>query len=67
MVDIVFIVDLLGSIGRCNWGRMLEFLKRMVEVLNVGFNKIYIVVIVYSFKVVLEFLFNKFKGFDVIV
>ena len=67
MADIAFIVDSSGSIGRRNWGRMLEFLKRMVEALNVGPNKTHIAVIAYSSKAVLEFPFNKLKGTDVTV
>ena len=65
MADIAFIVDSSGSIGRRNWGKMLEFLKRMVEALNVGPNKTHIAVIAYSSKAVLEFPFNKLKGSDV--
>ncbi|XP_068678399.1 adhesion G protein-coupled receptor L4-like [Montipora foliosa] len=65
VADIAFIVDSSGSIGRCNWQKMLEFLKRMVEALNVGPNKTHIAVIAFSSKAVLEFPFNKLKGSDV--
>lgn len=55
MVDVVFFVDLFGSIGKGNWGKMLDFLKEMVKVFNVGLNKMYIVVVVYSIGVKVEF------------
>ena len=65
MADIAFIVDSSGSIGRLNWGKMLEFLKRMVEALNVGPNTTHIAVISFSNRAILEFPFNKLKGSDV--
>lgn len=60
VVDIVFVIDLFGSIGCKNWERMRWFLKVLVSKFDVDFFVIYIVVIVYSIKFKVEM---KFDGF----
>ena len=65
MADIAFIVDSSGSIGRRNWGRMLQFLKDMVKAFNVGPNKTHIAVVAYSTDAVLEFKFDALTGSDI--
>ena len=67
MADVAFLVDSSGSIGKRNWGKMLDFLKEMVKAFNVGPNKTHIAVVAYSTGAKVEFQFNKLKGSDVTV
>lgn len=60
-----FIVDSSGSIGRSNWGKMLQFLKDMVKAFNVGPDKTHIAVIAYSNRAIVEFKFDRLRGSQV--
>lgn len=60
VVDIVFIVDFFGSIGKMNWEWIKWFLKRMVSKLDIGFFIIYVVVIIYSINFEIVLCFNIF-------
>lgn len=60
-----FLVDSSGSIGWQNWVRMLQFLKDMVKVFNVGPYKTHIAIVTFSTTAVLEFRFDRLKGSQV--
>ena len=62
VADVAFLVDSSGSVGRRNWGKMLQFLKDMVTAFNVGPDKTHIAIIAYSNEAVLEFTFDRLKG-----
>ena len=62
VVDVAFIVDSSGSIGRRNWLRMLQFLKKMVKGFNVGPDKTHVAVVAYSTGAKVEFRFNRLNG-----
>ena len=57
--DVAFIVDSSGSISRCNWVKMLRFLKYMVKAFNVGPHKTHVAVVAYSTGAKVEFRFNR--------
>ena len=57
-----FLVDSSGSIGRRRWSLMIEFLKRVTNVFNVGPDGTHIAVIAYSTNAMLEFTFNTLSG-----
>lgn len=57
-----FLVDSSGSIGRGRWPLMINFLKEVTNVFNVGPDGTRIAVIAYSTNVKLEFTFNKLSG-----
>ena len=48
LVDIAFIIDSSGSIGRTNWERMKRFLKALVSRLDVSPSATHIAAIAYS-------------------
>ena len=60
--DVAFLVDSSGSIGRSRWSLMLDFLKNVTNVFNVGPNGTHIAVIAYSTNAELEFTFNALSG-----
>ena len=60
--DVAFIVDSSGSISRCNWVKMLRFLKYMVKAFNVGPHKTHVAVVAYSTGAKVEFRFNRLTG-----
>ena len=47
-MDIAFVVDSSGSIGRTNWERMKRFLKALVSRLDVSPSAVHIAAIAYS-------------------
>ena len=57
-----FLVDSSGSIGRKRWPLMIEFLKQVTNVFNVGPDGTHIAVIAYSTNAKLEFTFNTLSG-----
>ena len=65
MADVAFIVDSSGSIGRRNWGKMLDFLNEMVKAFNVGADKTHIAVVAYSSNAKVEIKFNTLTGSSV--
>ena len=48
IVDIGFVIDSSGSIGRSNWGRMKRFLKSLVSKLDVSPSATHISAVAYS-------------------
>ena len=62
VLDVAFIVDSSGSVGRRNWPKMLDFMKEMVEAFNVGADKTHIAVVAYSTRAKVEFKFNTLTG-----
>ena len=57
-----FIVDSSGSIGRRRWPLMLNFIKDVINVFNVGPDGTHVAVVAYSTNAKLEFTFNKLSG-----
>ena len=57
-----FLVDSSGSIGRRRWPLMINFLKEVTNVFNVGPDGSHIAVIAYSTSAKLEFTFNTLSG-----
>lgn len=64
-VDVAFIVDSSGSIGRSRWPKMLNFLKDIIKAFNVGPDGTHVAVVAYSTRPVLEFTFNAVTGADI--
>ena len=64
-MDIVFIVDASGSIGRRNWETMKKFLVSITDDFNIGPAGTHVAVVTYSTDAVVEFDFNKLKGADI--
>ena len=62
VADVAFLVDSSSSIGLQNWARMMQFLKNIVKVFNVGPDKTHIAFVSFSTSVVLEFKFDRLKG-----
>ena len=60
--DVAFLVDSSGSIGRRRWPLMIDFLKKVINVFNVGPDGTHIAVIAYSSNTKLEFTFNALSG-----
>ena len=60
--DVAFLVDSSGSIGRSRWPLMIEFVKKVTNVFNVGPDGTHIAVIAYSTNAKLEFTFNTLSG-----
>ena len=64
VVDIAFIIDSSGSIGKRNWERMKRFLKAIVSKLDVGNSATHVAAIAYSTNSKVEMRFNDFQGTD---
>ena len=64
-VDLAFIVDSSGSIGRRRWSLMLQFLKRVINDFNVGPNGTRVAVVAYSTRPVRELTFNTLSGAEI--
>ena len=65
-MDIAFIIDSSGSIGRINWERMKRFLKAIVSKLHVSNSATQVASIAYSDNSKVEIRFNDFQATDVI-
>ena len=65
-MDIAFIVDSSGSIGRWNWERMKRFVKSIVSQLDVSSSTTRIAVIAYSTDPEVVMLFRNFQGTDMV-
>ena len=63
-VDIAFIVDSSGSIGRSNWERMKRFLKALVSKLDVSSSATHVAVVSYSTYPQVVMRFRNFQGTD---
>ena len=61
-MDIAFIIDSSGSIGRTNWERMKRFLKALVSRLDVSSSAAHIAAIAYSNSPVVVMRFNDIQG-----
>ena len=61
-VDVAFIVDSSGSIGRRRWPLVLDFLKKIINEFNVGPDGTHVAVVAYSTNPKLEFPFNVVSG-----
>ena len=64
IVDIAFVVDSSGSIGRRNWERVKRFLKALVSKLDVSPSTTHLAVISYSTNPRVELRFNGFQDTD---
>ena len=64
-VDVAFIVDSSGSIGRRKWPLVLDFLKNVINELNVGPDGTHVAVVAYSTNAKLEFPFNAVSGDEI--
>ena len=63
-MDIAFIIDSSGSIGRSNWMRMQRFLKALVSKLDVSSSATHLAVISYSTNPKVELRFNGLQDTD---
>ena len=61
-MDIAFVVDSSGSIGRTNWERMKRFLKALVSRLDVSPSAAHIAAIAYSNSPEVVMRFNSVQG-----
>lgn len=64
MVDIAFVIDSSGSIGRSNWERMKRFLKALVSKLDVSPSATHIAAVAYSTNPEVVMRFKNFQGTD---
>ena len=64
VVDIAFIIDSSGSIGKRNWERMKRFLKAIVSKLDVSNSATHVAAIAYSSNSKVEMRFNDVQGTD---
>ena len=64
VVDIAFIIDSSGSIGRSNWQRMQRFLKALVSKLDVSDSATHIAAVAYSNNPEVVMRFSNFQGVD---
>jgi len=64
LVDIAFIIDSSGSIGRRNWERMKRFVKAMVSKLDVSNSATHVAAIAYSNNPEVVWRFRNFQGTD---
>jgi len=63
-VDIAFIIDSSGSIGRRNWERVKRFVKALVSKLDVSNSTTRIAAIAYSTDPEVVMRFNDYQGTD---
>lgn len=63
-MDIAFIIDSSGSIGRSNWIRMQRFLKALVSKLDVSDSATHIAAVAYSGNPEVVMRFSNFQGVD---
>ena len=63
-MDITFIIDSSGSIGRKNWERMKRFVKTVVSKLDVSSSATHIAAIAYSTNPEVVMLFNEVQATD---
>ena len=54
-VDLTFILDSSGSVGRYNFGRIKTFVKNVIDFFNIGTNGTHVAVVTYSTWPTLEF------------
>ena len=66
VLDIAFIVDSSGSIGRKNWERMKRFVKSIVSKLDVGRATTRVAAIAYSTNPEVVWRFSDFQGTDMV-
>ncbi len=59
-VDLIFLLDSSGSIGASRYAQMLEFVKNLVSVLDIGPDQTRVGVTVYSSSVETSFLLNTY-------
>ena len=65
IVDVAFIVDSSGSIGKRRWPLLLDFLKKIINEFNVGADGTHVAVVAYSTNPSLEFTFSSLSGADI--
>ena len=63
-VDIAFIIDSSGSIGKRNWERMKRFLKALVSKLDVSDSATHVAAIAYSNNPEVVLQFRSYQGTD---
>lgn len=63
-MDIAFIMDSSGSIGRRNWEKLKRFVKSIVSRFDVGFSATHVAVIAYSTNPVVEMRFWNTQSTD---
>ena len=66
IVDVGFLIDSSGSIGRRNWARMKRFLKAIVSKLDVSPSYTHISAVAYSNNPVVVYQFNNRQATDTI-
>ena len=64
VVDIAFVIDSSGSIGRSNWERMKRFIKSLVSKLDVSPSATHVAAVAYSTNPEVVMRFNDFQGTD---
>lgn len=63
-MDIAFIIDSSGSIGRTNWERMKRFVKSIVSKLDVSSSATHVAAIAYSTSPEVVMLFSEVQATD---
>ena len=63
-MDIAFVIDSSGSIGRSNWERMKRFLKALVSKLDVSGPATHVAAVAYSTNPEVVMRFKNFQGTD---
>ena len=61
-MDIAFVIDSSGSIGRSNWERIKRFVKSLVSKLDVRPTATHVAAVSYSTNPVVVLRFNGFQG-----
>ena len=64
VVDIAFVIDSSGSVGRRDWERMKRFVKSIVSKLDVSSSATRIAAVAYSTNPEVVMLFRNFQGTD---
>ncbi|KAJ7380110.1 hypothetical protein OS493_010821 [Desmophyllum pertusum] len=67
VVDIAFIIDSSGSIGRTNWERMKRFIKALISKLDVSPSATHIAAVAYSTNPKVEMTFNNVQSTNEVV
>ena len=67
VVDIAFIIDSSGSIGRTNWERMKRFLKALISKLDVSPSATHVAAVAYSNNANVEMRFNNVQNTNEVI
>lgn len=59
-MDLVFVLDNSGSVGKDNFEKVKEFVKRVIDFFNIGVDGTHVSVVTYDTDTRIEFKLNKY-------